>query len=102
MEFLELLIIVNLGSVLFIAITLYQSYKYRDGMTPSAHHHLISHGYLVLFFGLAINVFYFEGYITPLVFVFLYTLQHVGKENRRLVLTDRWTPTVEDEGERCQ
>ena len=96
MEFITYLIIVNVGVFLFLALTVYQSRKHKKTMADGAYHHLISHGWLVFFFAVAVNVFYFKGYVSPLLFVFMYTVQHVMKENFRLVETNKWTESVDD------
>lgn len=96
MDFIGLMSVVNIGSVLFILATIYQSIKYRDKMSEEAFHHLVSHGYIVLFFCISVDVFYLKEYVSPLIFTFLYITQHVFKENLRLVCTNRWTKDVED------
>ena len=97
MELVTLITIIGAGSILFLLSTLYQIVVYKHKMSDTAYHHLISHGYLVLFFSISINVFYFYGYVTPMAFTFAYVVQHVFKENLRLIHTNKWTEDVKDD-----
>lgn len=93
---MELLIVINTFSIIYIILTIKYAYKKKDIMTDGAIHHLTSHMLILVFLIIAINLYVYKGFISPLVFVLLHLLQHVTKENIRLMRTNRWTPTVED------
>lgn len=90
-----LLNMVNIAVGVYIIIALYQLYMYNDNMCGGALHHFYSHIFLVVFVAVGINSFILKGYETPLVLAILYVLQHVGKENMRLVKTSRWNRSVD-------
>ena len=94
---MDILIIVNIVLIGFIAHTAYLCVVYGRAMGESSRHHLISHGSIVFFFFIALNIFVIKGWIVPLIFVLGHIIQHVIKENLRLVKTGTWTPEVKDD-----
>ena len=89
-------IIMNVVMVSYVIYAVYQAWMYGHNMTDGAYHHFLSHLYIVLFFLISLNVFIFKGWIVPFLLTLAYTIQHLTKENLRLIKTGKWTPTVKD------
>lgn len=92
---MEIVLINSLG-ILYLVVSIYQAYKYKNSMSESAYHHFLSHIFIVASAVVSSNLYVYECYITPIIFTILYIMQHVYKENNRLLQTNRWTPTVEE------
>lgn len=94
---MEVLITVNIITVIYVFVTMKVAFNRKEKMTDGAYHHLISHMLLVTFMIISIDLYVIKGYTLPFVFMLVYLLQHVTKENLRLLDTNRWTPTIHDE-----
>ena len=94
------LLIINIASFIFVAVSIYQIFKFRNTMTGGALHHFYTHSLIIISIAVSVNLYFYNGNTIPILLVVLYCMQHVMKENRRLTKTSRWTPTVEDENER--
>lgn len=90
------LIIINVATGAFILQSFYLIYRYKSTMASGAYHHLLSHLWIVIYGAISINLYACCDYIYPMIFVALHIIQHVVKENLRLVSTGRWTPSVKD------
>ncbi len=84
------MMLVNASCTLYIFITCMGIYTYRLSLTDDAIHHLLSHIYIVIFFMISINLYIDKGWTIPLVFSLLHALQHITKENFRLITQNDW------------
>lgn len=91
------IMIINISMYFYFVVSAYQIYTYKKTIAEGAIHHLVSHLYIVLFFFISVNLFFLKGYVIPVLLSLLYMLQHLTKENMRLVKTSRWTESVSDE-----
>lgn len=91
------LLMLNIISFGYTVVSLYQIFKYKDKMAIGAVHHLLTHLYIALLATGAVNLYAYNGCVSGLLFVALYILQHISKENLRLIRTNRWTDSVERE-----
>jgi len=91
------LIVLNIVFVLYLIVTIYYSFLNKHKMTSESYHHVWSHTYIVFFLAMSINLYMFKGWVIPLVFALLHMVQHVTKENVRLMSSNRWTKDVHDE-----
>lgn len=94
---MEVLITINVLAFVYVFVIMKVGYNRRDKMTNGAYHHLISHTLILVFLIIGIDLYIIEGYIYPLIFTLLHLVQHVTKENIRLLKTNRWTPSIHDE-----
>ncbi len=72
----------------------YQAYAHRKTITYNSLHHLQSHFFIAMFIAISINLFYFKGYIIPMLFSATLLIAHLIKENHRLIYTNQWTPDI--------
>lgn len=86
MEFL----IINSLFVVYILLSTYQAVAYKNNMTPDAFHHFLSHIYIATSLFIGLNMLFIYSICVPLVLAVLYLLQHIGKENKRLLMTNHW------------
>lgn len=93
---MELLAIANSFFIFYFIVTAYQAYMHKHKMTDSAIHHLISHTFIVLFLMISLNLYIYKDYVLPFFVSLAHALQHVMKENRRLIETNKWTNSVKD------
>lgn len=91
------LIILNIVFAGYLLITIPYTFIHKSKMTAEAYHHLWSHTYIVIFLAISINVYVYKGFTVPLIFTLLHVIQHVSKENIRLMSTNRWSKDVKDE-----
>lgn len=88
----------NIGFAFYFMVSGYQWYMYRNVMSNESLHHFWSHNSIVIMFTISINFWIHEGSWIALVFViasFIYLLQHIMKENYRLIHYSRWTKDIE-------
>lgn len=64
-------------------------------MEEASVRHFVSHWYIGVMFLIAINLFFYKGWVTPIVFSVSLIVLHLMKENNRLVKEDRWESSVE-------
>ena len=72
--FVDIYIYSNIALLLFVASVAFQYVAYKDKISEHSLHHLVSHGYMVVFVLFSINIFYFYGNAFPLLFSALYNL----------------------------
>lgn len=84
------LLITNIVLMSYFIVSIYQGIRYRDQMTDDAFHHFISHIYLAGFLFVGINMLFFYSTAVPLMLSIFYILQHIVKENKRLLKTNSW------------
>lgn len=91
------LLVINIVSTFYIVVSVYQRWKHKNTMSSGAYHHMLSHLYITCFSVLAVNIYMLTGIAAPIVFAFLYIIQHVSKENSRLIKTNKWTDSVSED-----
>ena len=94
---LQALFFINVVLTLSCSFMGYQAYKHRHTMTYNSRHHLLSHFYITMFVIISVNMFYFKGFIMPMLFSAVLLLTHLLKENHRLIHNNLWTPDVKAE-----
>lgn len=90
--------ILNTAFIIYFIVSGYQWFKYRKIMSEGSLHHFWSHNAIVFLFTISINFWILEGSWVSLVFViasFTHLLQHVMKENYRLIHDGKWAKDLD-------
>ena len=91
------LLILNTLMVVYLISSMYKLIKFRSVLSDESIHHLLSHTFIVMFFLVSVNVYSYSKCTIPLTVSFAYLLQHLVKENVRLVRTGKWTPSIKEQ-----
>lgn len=92
---MELIYCLNFITIVYISLTLYRLTFKIDDMTDGVQHHIISHLFIVITAAVALNLYVSEGWIAPMIFSFLYILQHTIKEDNKMMKIGKWTAKVD-------
>ena len=88
------IIIVNSAFIGYFILVANCLFFNKHKVTDNSMHHILSHSYIVGFFMISTNLYIYKDLKTPFVISFLYLLQHLIKENIRLIKTNKWSEDV--------